>query len=465
MAHEVFISYSSKDKQMANAICHYLEQEKISCWIAPRDVGLGMNFADEIVNAIPKSKIMIIIFSANSNSSKQVMRELELAVNNDIIVIPVRIEDIIPTGGMSFYLATMQWIDIIDKNMDRNLSLLTDKIKNFLGIIEEEKTQNKKGEKAQKQVKPINKKLIITISSFVLLFAIGVTLFLLRDNIFNDKNSLLETTQEGSHTISPGSETSTTKPAASVPTDKPIPPYTPEDFGWDPNMNVEFNDPILMDCIAQVLIDLGIDFEDKGFALSNIFRIETLFITTAHAEEESGYSDMENYLIDNGYHYTKYITDGSVVNLEGMQYAKNLKCLIITEQALSDISALDQLDQLEVIYLLGDNVSDIDALYNKPNLKYVNLTGNPIQNVGPLEHAQENLEHLVINDCKNIDNINVVSVLRNLKVLAMINVKIEDISLLIDLELKELYIDQDVYDKNIITVEILVSNGCNVFTT
>ena len=84
---------------MADAVCHYLEQERIRCWIAPRDVRLGTNFAEEIVNAIPTCKVMVIIFSVNSNSSKQVMRELELALNYDLIVIPVRIEDILPTGG------------------------------------------------------------------------------------------------------------------------------------------------------------------------------------------------------------------------------------------------------------------------------------------------------------------------------------------------------------------------------
>ena len=38
MAHDVFISHSSKDKQTADAICHYLEQNGIRCWIAPRDI-------------------------------------------------------------------------------------------------------------------------------------------------------------------------------------------------------------------------------------------------------------------------------------------------------------------------------------------------------------------------------------------------------------------------------------------
>jgi hypothetical protein len=44
MAHDVFISHSSKDKLTADAICHSLEQNGIRCWIAPRDVRAGANY-------------------------------------------------------------------------------------------------------------------------------------------------------------------------------------------------------------------------------------------------------------------------------------------------------------------------------------------------------------------------------------------------------------------------------------
>lgn len=38
---DVFISYSSKDKSVADAVCHVLEENKIACWISPRDVIAG----------------------------------------------------------------------------------------------------------------------------------------------------------------------------------------------------------------------------------------------------------------------------------------------------------------------------------------------------------------------------------------------------------------------------------------
>ena len=37
MPDKVFISHSSKDKEIADAICQHLESAGVLCWIAPRD--------------------------------------------------------------------------------------------------------------------------------------------------------------------------------------------------------------------------------------------------------------------------------------------------------------------------------------------------------------------------------------------------------------------------------------------
>jgi len=55
MAHDVFISYSSKDKSVADAVCATLEGRKIRCWIAPRDVSPGDSWAASIVKSIDES--------------------------------------------------------------------------------------------------------------------------------------------------------------------------------------------------------------------------------------------------------------------------------------------------------------------------------------------------------------------------------------------------------------------------
>lgn len=61
MAHDAFISYSTKDKTIADAVCAKLEESSIRAWISPRDVPAGSNFAESIVEAINICKVFVLI--------------------------------------------------------------------------------------------------------------------------------------------------------------------------------------------------------------------------------------------------------------------------------------------------------------------------------------------------------------------------------------------------------------------
>ena len=52
MNHDVFISYSSKEKSIADGVCHYLEANGVKCWMAPRDIPAGTDYGDLIDEAI-----------------------------------------------------------------------------------------------------------------------------------------------------------------------------------------------------------------------------------------------------------------------------------------------------------------------------------------------------------------------------------------------------------------------------
>ena len=41
----IFISYSIKDQKQAQSICKNLEDNSIECWMAPRNIRLGDDFA------------------------------------------------------------------------------------------------------------------------------------------------------------------------------------------------------------------------------------------------------------------------------------------------------------------------------------------------------------------------------------------------------------------------------------
>ena len=108
----IFISYSSKDQNIAATICEALENRGFSCWISCRDIGPGENFQVSIVRAIRSAKVMVLVFSANSNNSEEIKKELVLAGRSGLTVIPVRVEDVTPDEAFAYELATRQWIDL-----------------------------------------------------------------------------------------------------------------------------------------------------------------------------------------------------------------------------------------------------------------------------------------------------------------------------------------------------------------
>src|SRR2546421_10963943 len=106
MSHDVFISYSSHDKAIADAVCAALEAPDVRfrCWIAPRDVSIGMDYKEEIVNAIAECQAMVLVFSARANDSKDIGSEVHVAFEADKVIVPFRIENVLPKGAMKYQL-------------------------------------------------------------------------------------------------------------------------------------------------------------------------------------------------------------------------------------------------------------------------------------------------------------------------------------------------------------------------
>jgi TPR repeat protein len=110
----IFISHASQDRRIAESLCASLEGRGFHCWLASRDVGGGENFASAIVRAIRAAKVMLLVFTANANNSDEIKKELVLASQNRLVVIPLRVEDIAPEDAFAYELATRQWIDLFD---------------------------------------------------------------------------------------------------------------------------------------------------------------------------------------------------------------------------------------------------------------------------------------------------------------------------------------------------------------
>src|SRR5688572_18244639 len=105
MGHDVFISYSSHDTSVANAVSQAVESKGLKCWIAPRDLVAGEDYQGAIVRAIAECSTLILIFSAHSNVSPQVQREVERAVSRNLTIIPFVIEDVPLSAHMEFAIS------------------------------------------------------------------------------------------------------------------------------------------------------------------------------------------------------------------------------------------------------------------------------------------------------------------------------------------------------------------------
>jgi hypothetical protein len=129
MAHDVFISYSSKDKPIADAICANIEASGIRCWIAPRDIAPGEDWPTAITRAISQSRIMVLVFSSSSNSSDDVGREIILAANSKLVIIPFKIENVEPEPGKQYYLARTHWLDAINPPTQGQINILIERVR------------------------------------------------------------------------------------------------------------------------------------------------------------------------------------------------------------------------------------------------------------------------------------------------------------------------------------------------
>lgn len=66
---QIFISYSSKEYNIALKYREALETKGIDCWMAPDSIPAGSDYSIEVPKAIQSSKVVVFIVSENSQSS------------------------------------------------------------------------------------------------------------------------------------------------------------------------------------------------------------------------------------------------------------------------------------------------------------------------------------------------------------------------------------------------------------
>lgn len=109
--HEVFVSYSSKNSQLAMEAVSLLEYNGISCWIAERDIRIGSNYATDIPPAIRNCQYVLLLLTEESQQSPWVQRELDVAITLQKTVLPVKIGNFAISDTLFFLLKFIQFDD------------------------------------------------------------------------------------------------------------------------------------------------------------------------------------------------------------------------------------------------------------------------------------------------------------------------------------------------------------------
>jgi hypothetical protein len=106
--HDAFISYASPDRPLADSVYTTLEAAGLACWMAPRDITPGTAWAEAFVDALGRSRQMVLLFSADANQSSQVMRETDRAVAQGVPILVFRVDDCEPTRAMEYFLSNQR---------------------------------------------------------------------------------------------------------------------------------------------------------------------------------------------------------------------------------------------------------------------------------------------------------------------------------------------------------------------
>ena len=179
---DVFISYSSLNKNVADAVVSDFENNGIRCWYAPRDIMPGQEWVTSIHDAINACKLFVLIYTDSSNESKQVANEVALAFNSGKTLIPFKLSDTQMSSELEYYLTRVHWLDAVNPPLLQSIENLRKYSKKILegNIPKESKIRN--------STSPI-KKTVPTYWLYPVIVALVALLVIAIILLFKDKNN------------------------------------------------------------------------------------------------------------------------------------------------------------------------------------------------------------------------------------------------------------------------------------
>ncbi len=110
-APHVFVSFASEDIELARRAVHSLERAGFRCWLSERDIEPAASYPAAITDALARSGALLLILTESAKASPHVLREIELAFNARIPILPIRLSGVVPSSDLTYFLSTTQWLD------------------------------------------------------------------------------------------------------------------------------------------------------------------------------------------------------------------------------------------------------------------------------------------------------------------------------------------------------------------
>ena len=108
---DVFVSYSRQDNDKVQALTSKLRSAGVRLWMDVRNIDGAAMWGEEIVNAVAKSKVLLLLVSKTSVTSQNVVKEVLLASEHKGHILPVDLEPTEIPGSLRYALAGIQHIE------------------------------------------------------------------------------------------------------------------------------------------------------------------------------------------------------------------------------------------------------------------------------------------------------------------------------------------------------------------
>jgi adenylate cyclase len=121
---DVFVSYSRQDNDKVMELTAKLRSAGVRMWMDVRNIDGAAMWGEEIVNALAKSKVMLLLVSRSAVASQNVVKEVLLASERKGHILPIDLEPTEIPVSLKYALAGIQHIEYFRGDPDAHMSAI-----------------------------------------------------------------------------------------------------------------------------------------------------------------------------------------------------------------------------------------------------------------------------------------------------------------------------------------------------